>query len=179
MNLLLPYKQMVFFYLSKAPAQCVTNVDAEVVKERLRILSLPQTEEVFREESVKEEIVGFYHCMALFRQVGKSACAYWVDLERAHLQYKLQCYWVSICPLCKMEDVAAHKTRNKAGTLVVKFPWEETPVEVRNALEIASAAVQSICSNDPCIQERVANYRVSDATKQSVLQWMKQKGMKF
>ena len=178
MNVLLEYKEMVFFYLAKAPAERVTNVDADVVKERLRILLLPQTEEVFRQQSNKEDIAGFYQCMALFRSLGQNEQKAWLELERAHLQYKVQCYWSSICALCKMEDVAAYRKRNNDGTLVIKFPWEKTSVEVHTAFDVASAAVQSIFSSDASIQQRVVKYRVSDATKQGVLQWMRQQGIK-
>lgn len=174
-NMLRPYKEVAFFLTVKAPAKEMTEVDVDVVKSRLRLLCKPQTESMFNRQHAEEDIDAFYQCMAVLASNAPS-CGWWMEKEKCYLAYKLQCYWAHLKPICKAEDVELRMTKK---TCTLKLPWQLQEDEFVSPRSIATNVFEALRNNQALIQQRIAKYRVDNATRATVLQWMDDQGMKF
>ena len=161
------YTEMAFFLLTKAPASERTEVDADVVEARLRLLQrTPRTDSVLCEQTAREEIAGFYQCMATFAATPQ-AYRWWLNKEQVYLAFKLQCYWAHIRRICRAENVEFHWERDWHAS---KFPWQERCLSITSMQEMAGNAYTF---PDTLMQSRIANYHVDDATKERVLQMLR------
>jgi hypothetical protein len=172
MNLLPPPTNIAFFLLAKAPAQPGTRVDVEVVKERLQLLVKPKHTVKFDEQTPAQEVEGFYQCMAAVESIKNEEGGTWMYLEQQWLAYKLHSYWAHLRSICKAEDVALMRKN------MIKFPWQANHYEYHTAGHIAECVFyQSFYRNQELVQQRTANYRVDDATRAAVHQWMLDQGL--